>query len=158
MSTGSDHVPDSPAMLEGDQAEAWWAGYAAGVAAQPERTYLVPLPVAWRHVRARDAVRGDDGSIWTIIRAGWARPIDPPPNTPPEYREWSVIAACGVERVPFVIDPDLTTPVLLEVGHVEAFTLTREQLGVRLLATRLDPDGGHDGDLDWRGESTPIPR
>jgi hypothetical protein len=69
-----------------------------------------------------------------------------------------VIAQCGNDRVPFVVDPDMMTDVLVEVGQVDALTTTREQLGAMLLATRLDPDGGHAGDLDWRGESTPIPR
>jgi hypothetical protein len=123
------------------------------------RDYLVPTPVPWRAVRARDAIRGDDGqTVWTIIRSGWARPIDPAPGTPADYREWSVIAQCGNDRVPFVVDPDMMTDVLIEVGHADAITTTREQLGVMLLATRLDPDGGHAGDLDWRGESTPVPR
>jgi hypothetical protein len=123
------------------------------------RDYLVPVPVPWRAVRARDAIRGDDGqTVWTIIRSGWAKPIDPPPGTPADAREWSVIAQCGNDRVPFVVDPDMMADVLIEVGQVDAFTTTREQLGAMLLATRLDPDGGHAGDLDWRGESTPIPR
>jgi len=120
--------------------------------------YLVPTPVPWRHVRARDAVRGDDGhTVWTIIRSGWAKPIDPPPTAPADARVYSVIAQCGNERVPFEVDPDMMTDVLIEVGHADALTTTREQLGAALLATRTDPDGGHTGDLDWRGESTPLP-
>lgn len=146
-------TPDDVEDWDAGYGSGWSAGFAAGVAAQPDASWLVPLPVPWGSVRARDAVRGDDGqTIWTIIRAGWARPIDPPPGTPADTRIWSVVAQCGNERVPFVVDPGLTVGLLVEVAHADALACTIEGLAARMLASRLDPDGGHDGDLDWRGE------
>ena len=140
------------------------AGYRAGrmdarTEWGPDWCVWVPLP--YRAVRAGDIVRGDDEARtrWMITRAGWARPIDPPAGADPDARVWSVVAEGGGGRVPFTVDPDMMADVLIEVSLAEAVALFRDEgMLAGLLATRLDPDGGTYGDLDWRGESAPAPR
>lgn len=123
------------------------AGRAEGLAARPDESYYAPVAVPWRRVRAQDVIRGDDGELYSVVRSGW---VAGPDN---RRTHWGLTLACGDYRAPVTGDPDDRASVLIGLDLLAAVTLTGEQLGARLIATRADPDGGHTGDVAWRAGS-----
>ena len=129
-------------------AQAYERGYSDGlrdgVAAQPDQSLYAPVAVPWRRVRAQDVIRGDDGELYSVVRSGW---VAGPDN---RRTHWGLTLSCGDYRAPVTGDPDDRASVLVGLDLAAAVSLTGEQLGAALIATRTDPDGGHTGDLPWR--------
>ena len=146
-------VPESLADRERD---AYDRGFRDGVAAQPPRDCYVPAVVPWRRVRARDVVVDypDDGGprgwhvepdLWAVERSGWVIDLES------RERAWG-LTIVGLGRQWIAADPDDRITVLVRSDLHEAITLTGEQLGARLIATRTSHDGATDGDPAWRAE------
>lgn len=144
-------VPESLADRERD---AYDRGFRDGVAAQPPRDCYVPAVVPWRRVRARDVVvdypdpdeHGDvECDLWAVERSGWVIDLES------RERAWG-LTVVGLGRQRLAADPDDRITVLVRSDLHEAITLTGEQLGARLIATRTSHDGTTDGDPAWRAE------
>jgi hypothetical protein len=127
---------------------AWDAGRTAGLAERLPDDLLTAVPLPWRVVRAEDVIRGDDGELYSVVRSGWIEH----PRAAGHAGSWGLTLACGNYRQTHEGDPDEPAPVLVAVGLADALTLTREQMGAQMIASRMAPDGSADGDLMWRGE------
>lgn len=120
---------------------AWDAGRTAGLAERLPDDLLTAVPLPWRVVRAEDVIRGDDDELYSVVRSGSIGP-----------GSWGLTLACGNYRQTHEGEPDEPAAVLVPVNLADALTLTREQMGAQMIASRTAPDGSADGDLMWRGE------
>ena len=105
----------------------------------PADVRAVPLPVAWRALRAGCVIQGDDGVLYLVTASGRG-----------QGGRWVLALACGSWRDEVAGAADDATAVLTPGAEAGAVALCREQLG----ASVLHVPGGDEPDLIWRGETT----
>lgn len=90
-------------------------------------TCWVPVPLRWRHVVTGDVLQGKEAAglyVERAMRDERGRVVV------------QVYSAAGVWRGD--VDPDETVQVLTPVPMAQAVAITREQIGMQLIARRTD--------------------
>lgn len=105
----------------------------------PPAARAVPVPVAWRALRAGCVIRGDDGGLYLVTASGRG-----------QGGRWVLALAAGAWHDEVTGAADDAAQVLAAGAEAGAVALCREQLG----ATVLHVPGGDEPDLIWRGETT----
>lgn len=89
-------------------------------------TAYVPLPLAWRHVQAGETFIGKGGKLWHVHESHAST------------GSWWVCVYRGPTFHARNVDPDEQVQVLTPVPMAQAMTLTKAELGARLIAVRTE--------------------
>lgn len=84
-------------------------------------TCYVPVPLRWRYVEPGDVFVGGE-RLWTVNK----------------INSRQVTVSCGASTGSYDIDPDELVQVLTPVPMAQAVAITREQIGMRLIARRTE--------------------